>query len=261
MSRRPCGQLSMLAGVTCSLLLAGCAKHADFLEMRDQVATIAKTQDQEQKRFEAIQRRVESLERVREPEGGKIRLDEAMARVQKLEARLAKIEETQIAQAAQMKSDQALAESARQARAAAKPTGPVVDVPTIVPGVPSITPTSAFNLAYNDYLNGKYDLAVSGFQRFIKDFPSTSLTPNAHYWLGESYYAQKDYIRAMQSFDHVVNEYPGNEKVPAALFKLGLSAAETGDTAKSRKYLKRVIEEYSTSDEAKLAKAKMAEIR
>ena len=38
-------------------------------------------------------------------------------------------------------------------------------------------------------------------------------------------------------------------------------AAETGDTAKSRKYLKRVIEEYSTSDEAKLAKTKMAEIR
>ena len=65
----------------------------------------------------------------------------------------------------------------------------------------------------------------------------------------------------MQSFEHVVNEYAGNEKVPSALFKLGLSAAETGDTAKSRKYLKRVIEEYSTSDEAKLAKTKMAEIR
>ena len=49
--------------------------------------------------------------------------------------------------------------------------------------------------------------------------------------------------------------------IDSALFKLGLSAAETGDSAKSRKYLKRVIEEYSTSDEAKLAKAKMAEIR
>ena len=68
-------------------------------------------------------------------------------------------------------------------------------------------------------------------------------------------------MRAMQSFEHVVGEFPGNEKVPAALFKLGLSAAETGDSSQSRKYLKRVIEEYSTSDEAKLAKAKMAEIR
>jgi TolA-binding protein len=79
--------------------------------------------------------------------------------------------------------------------------------------------------------------------------------------LGESFYGQKDYVRAMQAFEYVATEYPGNEKVPAALFKLGLSAAETGDSAKSRRYLKRVIEEYSTSDEAKLAKAKMAEIR
>jgi TolA-binding protein len=71
----------------------------------------------------------------------------------------------------------------------------------------------------------------------------------------------KDYVRAIQSFEHVVNEYPGNEKVPSALFKLGLSTAETGDIAKSRKYLKRVIEEFSSSDEAKLAKAKLAEIR
>jgi tol-pal system protein YbgF len=170
-----------------------------------------------------------------------------------------RLKKTQLAQAASIRSDLALAEANRQARVS-KPSGPI-EPATIMPGVPSITPTSAFNLAYNDYLNGKFDLAVTGFQRFIKDFPSTSLTPNAHYWLGESYYGQKDYIRAMQSFEHVVNEYAGNEKVPAALFKLGLSAAETGDTAKSRKYLKRVIEEYSTSDEAKLAKAKMAEIR
>lgn len=251
--------LQVGAGLTCGLILAGCAKHADFLEVRDQMSIIARTQDQEQKRFEAMQRRLESLERVREPEGGKLRLDDALARLQKLEGRLAKIEEAQLVQAASIRSDLALAEASRQARTS-KPSGSA-DLPTLIPGVPSITPTSAFNLAYNDYLNGKFDLAVGGFQRFIKDFPSTSLTPNAHYWLGESYYGQKDYIRAMQSFEHVVNEYAGNEKVPAALFKLGLSAAETGDTAKSRKYLKRVIEEYSTSDEAKLAKAKMAEIR
>ncbi|GMV49201.1 tol-pal system protein YbgF [Nitrospirales bacterium NOB] len=255
--------VSLQVGLCCAagVIFTGCAKHADFLEVRDQVSIIAKTQDQEQKRFEAMQRRLEALERVREPEGGKLRLDDALARLQKLEGRLAKIEEAQMAQAAAARSDFALAEATRQARVT-KPAAPI-DLPSAVPGVQpiTITPTSAFNLAYNDYLNGKFDLAVSGFQRFIKDFPSTSLTPNAHYWLGESYYGQKDYVRAMQSFEHVVNEYVGNERVPAALFKLGLSAAETGDTTKSRKYLKRVIEEYSTSDEAKLAKAKMAELR
>jgi TolA-binding protein len=38
-------------------------------------------------------------------------------------------------------------------------------------------------------------------------------------------------------------------------------AAETGDVRKARMHLKRVIEEFSGSNEAKLAKNKLAEIR
>ena len=45
------------------------------------------------------------------------------------------------------------------------------------------------------------------------------------------------------------------------MYKLGLAAAETGDLVKSKKNLKRVLEEFPTSDEAKLAKNKLAEIR
>ena len=134
-------------------------------------------------------------------------------------------------------------------------------MPTITPGVATITPTSAFNLAYNDYLNGKYDLAVGGFQQIVDSGVHISGRPNAYYMLGEYYYQQKDYVRAIQSFEYLSTEYPGNEKVPAALFKSGLAAGETGDLAKSKKNLKRVIEEFPTSDEAKLAKNKLSEIR
>jgi len=175
--------------------------------------------------------------------------------LQKLEARLSKMDEALVASGAP-KLDPLAAEPVKTVKP--KNSG---GAEPIIPNVPAITPTSAFNLSYNDYLNGKYDLAVSGFQRFVKDFPGTSLTPNAHYWLGESYYQQKDYARAMQAFEYVSTEFPGNEKVPAALYKLGLAAAETGDLVKSKKNLKRVVEEFPTSDEAKLAKNKLAEIR
>ena len=240
------------------LWLGGCAKHADFVEMRDQLATVSKSQDQDQKRLDALQRRLESLERVKDSEAARQKLDpkfdELSARVQKLETRLAKSEET-MGLLAVPKGEPVPGDLARTS----KPQK--ADVPAMMGGVATITPTSAFNLAYNDYLNGKYDLAVAGFQRFVKDFPGTSLTPNAYYWLGESAYQQKDYVRAIQSFEYLAAEYPGNEKVPAALFKSGLAAGETGDLAKSKKNLKRVIEEFPTSDEAKLAKNKLAEIR
>ncbi|HKP00724.1 MAG TPA: tol-pal system protein YbgF [Nitrospiraceae bacterium] len=244
------------------LWLAGCANHADFVEVRDHLSTVSKSQDQDQKRLDALQRRVESLERVKDTESARQkfdpRFDDLSVRIQKLEGRLAKSDEGAGIPVAPRPEPT----SGEQTRLS-KPQkgGSSGDVSAMVPGVPTITPTSAFNLAYNDYLNGNYDLAVAGFQRFVKDFPGTSLTPNAYYWLGESAYQQKDYVRAMQSFEYLTTEYPGNEKVPAALLKSGLAAGETGDLAKSKKNLKRVIEEFPTSDEAKLAKNKLADIR
>jgi tol-pal system protein YbgF len=239
-----------------TLLLTGCARHADYIEVRDQLSTIARTQDQDHQRVDTVLRRLESLEQAKDSQSNKSRFDEFAARLQKIENRLVKLEDTMGQQAAKL-------DSASSEPRPSRPTKPgqSAESGTIVPGVPGIAPTSAFNLAYNDYLNGKYELAVAGFQRFVKDFPGTSLTPNAYYWLGESYYNLKDYGRAVQTFDYLVAEYPGNEKVPAALYKIGLATAETGDLLKSRKHLKRVLEEYPTSDESKLAKNKLAEIR
>ncbi|HEY5931696.1 MAG TPA: tol-pal system protein YbgF [Nitrospira sp.] len=235
-----------------TILLAGCAKHADFLEMRHQISTISRTQDQDHQRVDAVMRRLESVERSKDTDSAKSRFDDLGTRFQKLESRLAKLEES---------SGQASGkvDSSTEPRASRPLKQPQSAEPTAA--VSGITPTSAFNLAYNDYLSGKYELAVAGFQRFIKDFPGTSLTPNAHYWMGESYYNLKDYGRAIPTFDYLVAEYPGTEKVPAALYKLGLATAETGDLGRSRRNLKRVLEEFPSSDESKLAKNKLAEIR
>lgn len=239
------------------MTVSGCAKHADFVELRDQLSTVSRSQDQDHQRVDAVLRRLESVERVKDVESGKPRVDELATRIQKLEAKIAKLEEG--GGLSSGRSDAIVPDPAKTT----KPNKPSVpsDSPAVVSAIPGITPTSAFNLAYNDFLNGKYDLAVAGFQRFTKDFPGTSLTPNAHYWLGESLYNQKDYARAATTFEYLVTEYPGNEKVSAALYKLGLATAEAGDLVKSRKYLKRVIEEFPASDEAKLAKNKLAEIR
>lgn len=253
MSVRP-----MLSGlVVCGLSISavdfvGCARHADFIQARTQLSAVARTQEQDRQRVDAVMRRLEAIERIKDPEATKPRFDEWSARLQKMENRLAKLEETASRAAAKVDPP---AES--RAVKPVKSTPP----PESVAIVTGITPTSAFNLAYNDYLNGNYELSVAGFQRFVKDFPGTSLTPNAQYWMGESYYNLKDYGRAIQIFDSLVAEYPGNEKVPAALYKLGVATAETGDLTRSRKNLKRVIEEFPSSEESKLAKNKLAEIR
>ena len=262
------GLTSVIVVSCASLIVAatGCAKHSDFVEVKEELGALSKANEQTQKRQDAMQRRLQTLE------GGKPvvvedvskghdavqpRLQELAARLNELEGRLARVKHVQDgpSSAGLVKPE----EPARPARSGQVPE-PQEPAP-FLPGTPAISPTSAFNLAYNDYLNGRYELAISGFQRFLRDFPSTSLAPNAHYWIGESYFSLKDYGRAMQAFQRIVNEFPRSEKVPPALFKLGLTAMEMGDSPGARKYLKRVIEEFSTSDEAKLAKNKLAEIR
>jgi tol-pal system protein YbgF len=242
------------------VLMAGCASHADFVALQEEVGKLTRGQDQDHKRDELVQRRLQALEGAR-PAGSRPAVDERDAdvhqRMAELTARLRDLE-TRLARLEEAGTSGETPEPPRQPRATRPQPSPGG---VLIPGTPDLTPTSAFNLAYNDYLNGRYELAIAGFQRFLKDYGSSSLAPNAHYWIGESYYSTRDYVRAMQGFERVVHDFPKSEKVAPALFKLGLSAAETGDPARARSYLKRVIEEFPGSDEAKLAKNKLTEVR
>jgi tol-pal system protein YbgF len=246
-------------------LMAGCAKHADFLDLREEVGNLAKANEQTQKRLDLLQRKSPDAGKPmvmddahKGSDAGQQRWQELTTRLSDLEHRLARLEEGP--SSAGSRTDDTIRQAAKPQPPPSRPSDAQESF-TPLPGTPSISPTSAFNLAYNDYLNGRFELAITGFQRFLKDFPNTSLVPNAHYWIGESYFSMKDYPHAMQAFQKVVSEYPRSEKVAPALFKLGVVAAEAGDLPKARSYLRRVVEDFSTSDEAKLAKNKLAEIR
>ncbi len=142
------------------------------------------------------------------------------------------------------------------------------DQKIVLPGRPTekdkttgTSPSEAYGLAYNDYLKGNYDLALLGFQNFLAQFKVTSLAPNAQYWIGESFYGKKDYVKAIEAFDKVVGDYPKSDKVPGALLKAGYAWIEIGDKAKARAYLKKVVENYPLSNEGKLAKNKLADLK
>jgi outer membrane murein-binding lipoprotein Lpp len=129
-----------------TVVLAGCAKHADFMEMRNQLSMISRTQDQDHQRVDSAMRRLDAVERSKETDPAKLRFDDLAARFQKLEGRLAKLEEVASQASAKVDSPtEPRASRPLKQTQSAEPTGTVS----------GITPTSAFNLAYNDYLNGK----------------------------------------------------------------------------------------------------------
>ena len=124
----------------------------------------------------------------------------------------------------------------------------------------SLTPTEVYNLAYNDYLKGNYELAVASFEVFLKQFPDSTLAPRAAYWLGESYFSHRKFFKAIGAFDHVVERFPESEKVPAAMLKKGFTYLEVRDKVNARLAFKKVIEEYPFSSESDLAKNQLTEI-
>jgi tol-pal system protein YbgF len=131
--------------------------------------------------------------------------------------------------------------------------------PAAKPG--AVTPVEAYNLAYNDYLRGNYELAINGFDQFLQHYSTSILAPHALYWLGESYFSHQQYPKAVETFDQLIQRYPKHEKVPAAMLKNGLAYLEIGDKLQASQLLKRLVANYPTSEEANVAKGRLAEIR
>lgn len=121
----------------------------------------------------------------------------------------------------------------------------------------NVDPKQLYDAAYLDWINDKYDLAITGFSNYLKYFPETELADNAQYWLGECHYAKKNYTKAAIEFHKVLENYFTGDKVPTALYKLGLSLLELKSVGQANKYFQELIDKYPHTQEAKLAKEKL----
>ena len=122
-------------------------------------------------------------------------------------------------------------------------------------------PTEVYNKAYSDYVQGNYDLAISGFQNYLSQFPKSNLASDAKYWIGECYYSKTDYSKAIEAFDRFIAENPHSDKSTTALLKIGFSYIEIKNYEKARHYLKRIIDQYPNSKEAAIAKNKLSDLK
>jgi tol-pal system protein YbgF len=138
------------------------------------------------------------------------------------------------------------------------PAGGEVTVPA--PPVPGENPMEMYNAAYRDYQRGNYDLAISGFQDFLRGNMKSDLADNAAYWIGESLYSQKKYRDAIEQFDRVVNDFPKSDKVPSALLKKGYSYINLNERSRAIVQLQYVVHEHPRSPEAAKARDELKKL-
>jgi tol-pal system protein YbgF len=133
--------------------------------------------------------------------------------------------------------------------------------PTSEPGAPATPapsdPQAMYQAAYSDYLKKNYDIAIMGFQQYLKEFPDTDLADNAAYWIGECLFSQGKYAPAIEEFDNVLTRFPRSDKIASAMLKKAYATLEIGQKSKGVAQLQRVIKDYPSSDEANLARQRL----
>jgi tol-pal system protein YbgF len=122
---------------------------------------------------------------------------------------------------------------------------------------PGVSPERMFNEAFGDYTRGDYDLAIEGFQTYMRMFPRTDRTDDAQLKIGDSLHAAKRFTEAAAAFQKVISDYPQSDSVPAAYYKLGLTYEALKQPDLARKAFETVIRNHAGSNEAILAKQRL----
>jgi len=120
-------------------------------------------------------------------------------------------------------------------------------------GSGGVEPDQVYSQAYNDYLMGNYDLAITGFQDFLTNYPNSEYADNAMHYLGVCYFEQNRYEQAIQAFDQVINLYPKGDKTPVAYFKKAAAYQALQKNNEAVDTWKKLYTLFPDSQEAKLA--------
>jgi tol-pal system protein YbgF len=128
------------------------------------------------------------------------------------------------------------------------------------PSGPAPSADTLYSNGLRDITSGKYDLARSEFQDYLKYYGDTDLASNAQFYLGEIAYSQRQYSQAVSEYDKVLTNYPKSFKLAPARLKKGMALIELGQKAPGVKELREVVKRYPGTEEERRARAKLKEL-
>jgi len=111
-----------------------------------------------------------------------------------------------------------------------------------------------YETAMTDRSRGNLDLALSGFQEYLKWFGTSELAPNAQFYIAQIYYDKGDFNNAVRAFDVVNEKYGDNNKSADAIYMKGMSLLRLSQRTQAAQEFLTVIQKYPNSEVATKAK-------
>jgi tol-pal system protein YbgF len=140
-----------------------------------------------------------------------------------------------------------------------QPTGSPTGSPTAAAS-PAPNADTLYSNGLRDITSGKYDLARSEFQDYLKYYGDTDLASNAQFYLGEIAYSQRQYSQAVAEYEKVLTVYPKSFKLAPARLKKGMALIELGQKSSGVKELREVVKRYPGTEEERRARARLKEL-
>ena len=125
----------------------------------------------------------------------------------------------------------------------------------------NISPTRMYDQSYADYSAGQYDLAIEGFQAFIRTFPTSPKADDAQLYVGYSFYNAGKNAEALTALQKVITDYPQSDTVSSAYYKLGLTYEALKQLDNARKAFDTVVQKFPSSYDAVLAQQALERLK
>jgi tol-pal system protein YbgF len=148
----------------------------------------------------------------------------------------------------------ATVESDPSASGAAPPTGGAASP------VVALSPQKMQDSAMADYALGEYDLAIEGFQAYIKNFPKSDWADDAQVNICSAYLNQGKYDRAVEACDSAIRTYPNTNAISDAYYRMGLALRSLKEVDRARDAFEYVMKTYPDSNAATLAQQALAQL-
>jgi tol-pal system protein YbgF len=128
------------------------------------------------------------------------------------------------------------------------------------PAEMALNADTIFHEAYSDLVQGNLDLAVQGFQSYVRNFPENEKADDAQYYIGAAYYNETRWAEAIAAFTSVLNDYPKGDKLASATYKRAKAELGQGEKTNAIEDFKAVINKFPDSTEASLARRELEDL-
>jgi TolA-binding protein len=125
----------------------------------------------------------------------------------------------------------------------------------------SASPQQMWDLAFVDYTAGQYDLAVWGYESFIRSFPKDERADNAQVYIATAYLQLGNNQKALEAADGAIRNYPGGDALPEAYYRKGIALQNLRQLDGARQAYEYIIKAYPDHHAAILAKQALDKLK